>query len=143
MDAPSAEELLKSPAVQAALDAAWADSLPHDPVQRHEEGGWIYLDMSSGKLSVIREKPGRTSSINLNHPVIVTGSMVVGKFHTHPNPTSEGWNPGPSAGDIIVDEMHGVPDLIRSDQGVVVCGPNSRRGGLSGRPGYPSEETKS
>ncbi|PWU10185.1 MAG: hypothetical protein C5B50_25995 [Verrucomicrobia bacterium] len=63
--------------------------------------------------------------------------MVVGKFHTHPNPTAEGWEPGPSAADLYVDEMHGVPDLIRADNGIYASGPTSRRGGLAGGSGFP------
>ena len=35
---PTADELLAEPVVQQALDAAWQDSLPNDPGQRHEEG---------------------------------------------------------------------------------------------------------
>jgi hypothetical protein len=64
--------------------------------------------------------------------------VVVGKFHTHPNPTAEGWDPGPSPGDQQVDAIHGVPDLIRAEDGIHVSGPDSRRGGLGGGPGYPS-----
>jgi len=63
---------------------------------------------------------------------------VVGKFHTHPNPSSEGWNPGPSAADRAIDKRHGVPDLIRADDGIHFSGPERRRGGSAGEPGYPA-----
>lgn len=138
MDAPTAAELLTSPIVQDALASAWRDSLAHDPLLRHEEGGWIYMDVATGQIQVQRVSPGRTSAINLSAPPVIPGSVVVGKFHTHPNPSSEGWHPGPSPGDIHTDALHGVPDLIRSDSGDFVSGPDNRRGGLGGNPGYPT-----
>jgi hypothetical protein len=138
MQAPTATELLNDPAVPQALDNAWADSLVDDPVGRHEEGGWIYPDASSGKITTQRASSGGQAMINLNDPPIVAGSVVVGKFHTHPNPTAEGWQPGPSGADLLIDDVHGVPDLIRADNGVYVSGPDQRRGGLAGAPGYPS-----
>ena len=80
---------------------------------------------------------GNGSAIDLSNPPGFAGKVVVGKFHTHPNPSAEGWAPGPSAADQIVDALHGVPDLIRSDNGIHVSGPHSRRGGFAGGPGYP------
>jgi hypothetical protein len=41
MQAPTAADLLNEPVVQRALEEAWIDSVAADPVQRHEEGGWI------------------------------------------------------------------------------------------------------
>lgn len=136
--APSAAELQRHPLVVAALEAAWNDSLPNDSQQRHEEGGWIYYELSSGIISVVRAARGRRRAINLSHPPELAGCAVVGKFHTHPNPTDEGWDPAPSDQDEVIDDRHGVLDLIRSDEGVFVSGPGSRRGGLGGPPGYPS-----
>ena len=126
MEAPGAAELLSHPAVRQALQQAWTDSLADLPDQRLEEGGWIYRDTATGEILAWRASPGATAS------------LVVGKFHTHPNPTSEGWEPGPSPADIAVDAIHGVPDLIRADDGVHVSGPDQRRGGLAGAPGYPA-----
>jgi hypothetical protein len=136
--APSATELRQNPVVVAALEAAWSDSLPADPQQRHEEGGWIYYELSSGTISVVRSPAGGRRAIDLSRPPEREGCIVVGKFHTHPNPSDEGWEPGPSPRDQIVDVQHGVPDLIRSDQGVFTSGPDSRRGGLGGLFGYPA-----
>jgi hypothetical protein len=135
--APTAAELVQNPNVTAALEAAWNDSLPADPQQRHAEGGWIYYDLSKGTISVVRATSGQQRSIGLGLPPELPGCVVVGKFHTHPNPTDEGWEPGPSPRDEVIDGLHGVPDLIRSDQGVWVSGPDSRRGGLGGSPGFP------
>lgn len=137
LSAPTAAELLRHPVVRRALSLAWEDSEPDDPARRHEEGGWIYMDAAAGEISVRRQTPGRQASIDLSRPPILPGSVVVGKFHTHPNPTSEGWSSGPSRGDLKVDALHGVPDLIRADDGVHVSGPESRRGGLTGGPGFP------
>jgi hypothetical protein len=87
---------------------------------------------------VRRAAGGRQASISLADPPEIDGWVVVGKFHTHPNPSSEGWDPGPSPRDRQVDAAHGVPDLIRSDSGVFHSGPDKRRGGLGGNSGYPA-----
>jgi hypothetical protein len=138
MRAPTATELLNDPTVQQALEQAWVDSLSADPVERHEEGGWIYLDIQTVDVTVRRAVSGGQTRIDLTHPPVIAGSVVVGKFHTHPNPTAEGWNPGPSVADHHADALHGVPDLIRADDGIYVSGPVSRRSGLKGNAGYPS-----
>jgi hypothetical protein len=130
-------ELLQDPTVHQALEQAWSNSLSNDPIKRHEEGGWIYMDAATGQISVECAPPGLASAINLNNPPTRPGAVIVGKFHTHPNPKAEGWNTGPSQEDLIVDGLHGVPDLIRAEDGVHFSGPESRRGGLAGGPGYP------
>jgi len=50
MDAPSAEELKDDPIVKAAFEAAWEDSFPDDPALRHEEGGFIYANPTTGEI---------------------------------------------------------------------------------------------
>jgi hypothetical protein len=137
--APTTAALLSDPVVQPAVEQAWQDSQSGDSICRHEEGGWIYMDVTSGQISVQRQVPGQQAEIDLDSPPIRPGSVVVGKFHTHPNPTSEGWDPGPSRQDQIVDALHGVPDLIRADDGMHTSGPDCRRGGLAGGPGFPPE----
>jgi hypothetical protein len=137
MDAPTAAELQANPVVRDALEQAWLDSLSGDPVLRHEEGGWIYMDLTSGVVSVQRAPPGYGASIVLDFPPLVPGSVVVGVFHTHPNPSAEGWDPGPSPSDHMMDHLNGVPDLIRSDSGIFHSGPDRLRGSLSGNSGYP------
>src|SRR5262245_9379951 len=135
--APTAAELQNDPVVQAALDEAWKDSLPADPVQRHEEGGWIYLNLTTGQLTIQRAPRGLGDEIDLSNPPVVTGAVVVGIFHTHPSPIAEGWYPGPSPEDRARDTLDGVPDLIRAEDRVYLSGPDSRRGGLAGGPGFP------
>ena len=36
--------------VRQALEQAWLNSLSADPARRHEEGGWIYMDTTTGAL---------------------------------------------------------------------------------------------
>jgi len=138
MQAPTADELSTNPKVKDALEKAWSDSLPHDAKRRHEEGGWVYVHMSSGEVAIRRAKPGATAAIDLANPPVVAGALVVATFHTHPNPIAEGWNPGPSPRDTESALILGVPCLIRAEDGVHTTGPAQRRGGLAGEPGFPA-----
>lgn len=96
------------------------------------------MDVETGEITTRRAPGGGQAVINLNNPPIVGRHVLVGKFHTHPNPSSEGWYTGPSTSDHTIDQRHGVPDLIRADDGIHLSGPESRRGGLAGGPGFPS-----
>lgn len=137
MSPPTAEELQDDPVVKQAMEEAWRDSQPGDSARRHEEGGWIYRNSKTGETTIRRATPGGQAGIDLSHPPALRDSVVVGKYHTHPNPISEGWDPRPSDEDRAVDERHGVPDLIRAEDGIHVSGPASRRGGLGGGSGFP------
>jgi hypothetical protein len=137
MPVPTTADLLNEPLVRQALEQAWLDSLPADPAQRHEEGGWIYMDVSTGAIAVRRAPAGAQATLDLSTPVVVPGSVVVATFHTHPNPSADGWEPGPSPADTQSAWLFGVPCLIRADNGIHATGPDSRRGGLAGGPGYP------
>ena len=137
MRAPTITELLNFPTVKQALEQAWADSLPDDPALRHEEGGWVYIDAAAGTIAVRRAPAGAMAMLDLNDPAVVAGSIIVATFHTHPNPSAEGWHSGPSTGDTESAWILGVPCLIRADDGIHSTGPNPRRGGLLGGPGYP------
>jgi len=112
--APSSAELQINWVVAEAIEAAWRDSQAHDPVRRHEEGGWIYQNLETGEICVRRASAGGQAHIDLSDPPTLDHCIVVGKFHTHPNPTAEGWEAGPSAGDRYVDELHG---CARPDSG--------------------------
>jgi hypothetical protein len=138
MPAPTTAELLSNPVVHEAMEDAWVDSQPNDSALRHEEGGWIYLNTTTGTIGVERAPVGGQAVLDLNAPTIVAGSVVVGTFHTHPNPSADGWDPGPSADDTQSAWILGVPCLIRADDGIHTTGPDSRRGGLAGGPGFPS-----
>ena len=136
--AATVAELLNRANVQLALDEAWADSDAADPAKRHEEGGWIYQNTTTREITTRRAQSGGQASIDLNDLPLVPGCVVVGTFHTHPNPPAEGWEPGPSLGDVQSAQILGVPCIIRADDGVYTTGPDSRRGGLEGNPGFPS-----
>jgi len=137
MHAPTIAELLAHPLVQAALDQAWIDSLPLDAARRHEEGGWVYMNALTGTISIQRAPVGGQATLDVSNPPIVAGSVVVATFHTHPNAITEGWEPGPSTSDTESANLLGVPCLIRAEDGIHTTGPDSRRGGLAGNPGFP------
>jgi hypothetical protein len=137
MQAPSVDELLKNQIVLDALEQAWVDSAISDAQRRHEEGGWVYLETANGKILIERAPVGGRAGIDLAEPRLIQGCVVIATFHTHPNPASEGWHPGPSRGDTESARLLGVPCIIRAEDGIHVTGPTTRRGGWSGGPGYP------
>jgi hypothetical protein len=136
VEAPSAAELEQHPVVQAAFAAAWADSLADDPVERHEEGGYIYADLT-GTVIVRRAPPGGRWLIDLSIPPDVPGYFLVATYHTHPTPIAEGGNPDPSPDDRQCGDESGVPWFVVSELGIVAVGPYCRVGGLAGPGGYP------
>ena len=95
------------------------------------------MNTTTGEITTRRAPRGRQAAVNLTWPPVVAGHIVVAKFHTHPNPSAKGWMTGPSSSDRVIDARHGVPDLILADDGIHVSGPETRRGGLTGGPGYP------
>ena len=137
MDAPNIAELMSEPVVLEALEQAWNDSMVGDPKRRHEEGGWIYCDTSTRTITAQRAAAGRRAALNLTSPPLVAGSVVVATYHTHPNPAADGWTTGPSPSDTESAWLVGVPCLIRAEDGIHATGPEVRRGGLGGNPGYP------
>src|SRR6185503_15886398 len=136
MTAPSVGEIIENAAIQRALESARADSSADDPLLRHEEGGWIYVQENSGKMLTLRAESGAQATIDLRNPPTIAGSFVVATFHTHPNPTQFGWEPCPSEEDTHSALLLGVPCIIRADDGIYNTGPESRRGGLRGNPGF-------
>lgn len=134
---PTASELLTNPAAIQAMEEAWVDAQVDDPSNRHEEGGWIYMDLTTGIIVTQRAPTGTRSRLSLANPPLLPNHVIVGTFHTHPNPASEGWVTGPSNQDELAARLSGVPWLIRAEDGNHHAGPDSRRGGLGGGPGYP------
>jgi hypothetical protein len=146
--APTFGELTRAPVVQAALQNAWgASNAAVNPPQahQHEEGGWVYLNLITNELAVQRQAAGAGHEIDLHQPPVVADSIVVAKFHTHPN-LGPGWRAEPSqgaAGDQGVDAGHGVPDIVVGTTGVnpatfttFASGPD-RRLHLAGDRGLP------
>ncbi len=149
-------EMIGEPIVRAAVRAAWNDSHPAVPgvgTTQHEEGGWVFLNLITGALAARRAAGGAGAAINLTAPPTLTDSIVIAKFHTHPN-LGPGWVAGPSnippaapglhpTGDVPVDAAHGVPDIIAGTNGInpavfqfFPSGPN-RRAHLAGNRGLP------
>src|SRR5437763_10784404 len=69
--APTAAELLSQPVVQSALAQAWIDFQADDPVQRHEEGGWIYMDSNAGTLAVRRASGDSQDELEVGNPPLL------------------------------------------------------------------------
>jgi len=136
-EAPTATELEAHPVVRAAFAAAWADSFPDDPALRHEEGGFVYYNPTNADVAVRRVLPGRKDELRLPAPPVLQNYYVVATFHTHPNPSSEGWIPDPSPEDREGAYEIGVPWFVVTEFDVFVAGPERRVGGLNGPSGYP------
>ena len=68
--APTAADLQADPVVQSALAQAWTDSQPSDPTQRHEEGGWIYMNTATGSLTVQGAPRGTQNELELGQPLL-------------------------------------------------------------------------
>jgi hypothetical protein len=140
--APDYNTLITDATVTDALTTAWTNSNPAVPglgTTQHEEGGWIYLNLITGNISVTSQTSGGQASINLSSPPTVANSIVVGMFHTHPN---LGWTPGPSPEDLRLDAQDGVPDIVVGSPSPPATtyyqsGP-ARRLHLGGNQGLPS-----
>lgn len=78
-------DVLREPAVQAALKGAWLDSQP-GLTGGHEEGGFVVLG-ADDKLAVKRWPKGEGNLIRVpDHAgCAVDGAPIVATFHTHPN----------------------------------------------------------
>jgi hypothetical protein len=66
--APTIDELQQAPAVLQALEQAWLDSLSDIPAERHEEGGWIYLNLKTGELTAARAPRGLQAELEIGNP---------------------------------------------------------------------------
>ena len=95
------------------------------------------MNLNTGAMLVVRAPAGRQAELEIGNPPLHHDCVIVGTFHTHPNPSAEGWDPEPSDTDEQLLAALGLPGLIRADDGVHTAGPRSRRGGLRSRPGFP------
>ena len=140
--APTGAELEANATVRTAINDSWADSGAGALATRHEEGGWIYMDTTSGAITTRRATRGAQASITLMSPPTVSGSVLVGMWHTHPNPTLNAdengitWVAGPSPADNNLVSRQNVPHLLRSDAGFSHYGPE-RRASLTGNATFP------
>jgi hypothetical protein len=147
----SASELLANSTVNGAINDAWADSLPMMPVAKstgqlsthnHEEGGWIYMNLVTGKVVIRRqEAEGNTSIeldatgevdkiwISLERPPKVEDCVLVATFHVHPN---DARFDGVSEDDWRSADSGQIPGLIRLKSGKGWFGSIERRDTLAG-----------
>lgn len=142
---PSFATLRSNATVRQTLQTAWTDSHPAQPAPgttQHEEGGWILLNLITNVITTQRQAAGAGAAINLAAAPIVAESIVVGKFHTHPN-LGPGWVAQASPQDATVDANHGVPDLVVGTTGInpavftVFLGGPDHRLHLAGGQGFP------
>jgi hypothetical protein len=82
---PDLHDILKTPAIVAALRQAWHDSHP-GVAGGHEEGGFI-VQTTAGELAVLRWPRGVGASIVVppHTGCQIEGREIVATFHTHPN----------------------------------------------------------
>lgn len=115
------QQIAADPKVAPEIEAAWAASNADNATTRHEEGGWIYEDMS-GNLSVHRWPSGERDSITPDPPTPPEGGRLVGEFHTHPNPpvdeNNKKWEQGPSETDKNTKPPGTTGSIIRNGGGL-------------------------
>ncbi len=82
---PAPLDILREPAVRAALTSAWLDTQP-GLTGGHEEGGFVVLG-ADDKLAVKRWPKGEGNLILVPEHAgcAVDGLPIVATFHTHPN----------------------------------------------------------
>jgi hypothetical protein len=80
----------------------------------HEEGGWIYLNLITGDLTTRRAVAGGQAAINItDNAPLVTDSVIVGTFHTHPNVGACWGAVFASPADTANSGTRGLPNLIQ------------------------------
>jgi hypothetical protein len=136
--APTGDQLMGNPIVTSAMDDAWANSNvgAKNPNDWRENGGYIFMNVVSGQISILKGAQGNWGAMNLPDPelkAIPDDNIVVAIFHTHPNPAGK---PGCEDHDTQKSQLDGVPDVVRATKGPFPCGV-SRRLHLAGARGYP------
>jgi hypothetical protein len=132
--APTFDELRKDSTVLQAINDAWqaSDVGVRDLVaQPHEEGGWVFMNLIDGSLSIERATPQYTDAIKVEPAPQVPDSVLVALFHTHP---TLGPKAGPSPHDLREDKRRGVPNLVVANKGndpktfqIYLSGPAARK----------------
>lgn len=115
--APTFDELRKNSKVYQALEDAWKASdvgISDLVTQAHEEGGWVFMNLIDGSLSIERAKAEGTNFLRVEPPPDVPDSILVAIFHTHPH---LGRSAKPSRHDIVNDARRGVPNLVAGNPG--------------------------
>jgi hypothetical protein len=152
--APTGEELKSHPDVIQQLNKAWEASLPmlppatsKDDIENgnHEEGGWIYLNLVTGRLEfkeadklrvIVHPGTPPEMAIDLSLPPKVDDAVLVANYHIHPN--EEGvYAEGPSGEDWTSIDSYQVPGLMKDWVKVWAYGTVDRRAQLWGNRTYP------
>ena len=108
------DEMIYDPNVLPEVENAFQQSgdLENSFANVHEQGGWI-MEEPSGKLSIQRWPQGSSGSIAIpsDRP-----NNAIGRFHTHPYGTMEGFVHGPSSADIYssMGVTNGLGNIIPS-----------------------------
>ncbi len=116
------QDVLDHPDVRSALETSWHNSQVDNPINRHEEGGWIISDSQTGESRTVPVSSGVRDGINAGDPgELGPNESVEGFYHTHPNPESDeigqSWTQGPSDTDKAWSDRNQVPLLVRSADG--------------------------
>jgi len=122
-------ECTRNKVIFAAIEEAWADSnYASLPVIRHEHGGWIYQANKKGDdtIKVLSAPTGKYRTIDLRNPPQMVGFSVIANYHTHPNPSFEGFRARESDADLGLQIKYNVPGLLRSEEGMSWYGPIRR-----------------
>ncbi|MBZ0318722.1 MAG: hypothetical protein K8L91_20070 [Anaerolineae bacterium] len=148
------EELKDHPNVIQQLNEAWDDSLPMMPPAtskddiesgNHEEGGWIYLNLVTGKLEfkkadklriIVRGGTPPEMAIDLSLPPTLDDAVIIANYHIHPNEPGV-YAEGPSGDDFATIDSYGIPGLMKDWKKVWVYGSVPMRLKLSGNRTYP------
>ncbi|HKQ46691.1 MAG TPA: DUF4329 domain-containing protein [Phycisphaerae bacterium] len=106
--------------IKSELARAWRESDLDEPVNRHEEGGYIVMN-DEGAWAVERSPPGGQSRVvppPLDASQRYNGMRVVGTFHTHPNPLIDElgreWEQAPSESDRRWHRRRGIRGFVIS-----------------------------
>lgn len=165
--APTGEEMRTNSTVRAAMNVAWANSNPaitiwdtHDPSPAlaahacnppvagpppslaHEEGGYVYMNLVTGDLTTRTIPRGAQASLPFPVAPLVTNSVAVGLYHSHPNVGACWGAPFLSGADGRVSAHFGLPMLMIGAFPAVAntsfhAGGVNRRAHLAGSRGGP------
>jgi Domain of unknown function (DUF4157)/Prokaryotic homologs of the JAB domain len=133
--APTFDELRNNKVVSEAIKAAWlaSDIGANDRVaQAHEEGGWVFMNLIDGSLSIERAKAEGTDYLRVEPPPdVANGNVLVAIFHTHPHMGAR--TAFPSRTDLTQDARRGVPNLVAGTTGTKSDVYQVRRSGPAAR----------
>jgi hypothetical protein len=113
VELPTWQDFEDDKTVTAEIEKAWDDS------KKSEQGGWIYQNLTTGELLVVRIGTGTYKDIDVPYPLPMEGYRAVGFFHTHPQEFNK--KAGPSELDLARTLF--VPELVKDFAGLHPFGP--------------------